>query len=839
MSIFSGLFGDQSGKKTKELTPLISRINALEEGYKKLSNDELKAKTLEFKKSLAEGKTLEDILPEAFAAVREASVRTLGQRHFDVQLMGGILLHRGGISEMKTGEGKTLVATLPAYLNALEGKGVHIVTVNDYLSRRDAVWMGQIYSALGMSVGILNTEESFIYDPKHTELDKTRDVEGGFKVVHEFLRPSSRRDAYNADITYGTNNEYGFDYLRDNIEHETSRLRQRDYHYAIVDEIDSILIDEARTPLIISAATTESEDLYKTFATISTELKPEKDYTVDEKLKAISLTDDGISHAEKLLGVDNIYSEKGIKYVHHLETAVRAKALFHLDKEYVIREGQIVIVDEFTGRLQPGRRWSEGLHQAIEAKEGVQVQKESRTYASITFQNFFRLYKKLAGMTGTALTSAEEFIKVYNLDVTAVPTNRPNARIDHNDLIFQTESGKFRAIARKIKELNQKGQPVLVGTVSIEKNEMLSEYLRREGIKHEILNAKNHEREGEIIAQAGKKGAVTIATNMAGRGVDIKLGGNPSTAEQSEEVKKLGGLFVLGTERHEARRIDNQLRGRSGRQGDPGETQFFVSLEDSLMRVFASDMIKRMMGRFGIPEDEPIENGLITRSLESAQKKIEGFNFDARKHVLQYDDVLNYQRKIVYERRRKILVGDLADVESYLAEVATGDDELQKVVEEKKKKLGSEPFLQTLRMVILQTIDMFWVEHLEVMDYMRSSVNLRAYGQRDPLVEYKREGLRLFKEMEDSTLDEVAKLIPHIGGQEFASVAQNVQVIHKEAESITASAPNQSVARVQALKDQEGNKVGRNDPCPCGSGKKYKNCGLINAPEHQKLVIKK
>jgi preprotein translocase subunit SecA len=741
-------------------------------------------------------------------------------------------LHNGKIAEMRTGEGKTLVATLPAYLNALTGNGVHIVTVNDYLSRRDAVWMGQIYSFLGLSVGIINHEQSFLYDPNHKELDTERDAEGAFKVVKEFMRPVTRREAYEADITYGTNNEFGFDYLRDNLEYKPERLRQREHAYAIVDEIDSILIDEARTPLIISAPTTDSENLYRTFAGIAEKMKGEEDYTVDEKLKAITLTPAGIDKAEKLLGVDNIYTDKGIKYVHHLETAVRAKALYRADKEYVVREGEVMIVDEFTGRLQPGRRWSEGLHQAIEAKEGVEVQKESRTFASITFQNYFRMYKKLSGMTGTAETSAEEFYKVYGLATLVIPTHRNIARKDHNDLIFQTEKGKFQAIARQVKELYAKGQPVLIGTVSIEKNEMLSQYLMREGVKHEILNAKNHEREGEIIAQAGRKGAVTIATNMAGRGVDIKLGGNPGTPEEYEAVKNSGGLFVLGTERHEARRIDNQLRGRSGRQGDPGETQFVVSLEDSLMRVFASDTIKKMMGRFGIPEDQPIENRMITNALEKAQEKIEGFNFDARKHILEFDDVLNFQRKVIYERRRAMLVGEDSAVEAYLDEVLSGTDEANReAILKKKEELGVAQFITTLRMIVLQTMDMFWVDHLEMMDYLRSSVNLRAYGQRDPLVEYKKEGLHLFKEMEQSVKDEVAKLIPNIAiVSEDGGLPKAMQEVHEGTVEITRE-------RMPIRNAHE--EIGRNDECPCGSGKKWKKCGMLSTPEHQKNMAAK
>src|SRR3989344_4309630 len=630
---------------------------------------------------------------------------------------------------MKTGEGKTLVATLPAYLVALSDKGVHVVTVNDYLSRRDTVWMGQIYSYLGLSVGVLNHSESFIYDKAHTTSDKERDELGSFHVVHEFLRPASKKEAYRADITYGTNNEFGFDYLRDNLLYSERDLSQRDYYYAIVDEIDSILIDEARTPLIISGNTGAAGGLYEKFAQIARQLEESGDYSVDEKLRAVSLTDEGINKAEKLLGIENIYTEGGVKYVHHLETAVKAKALYHKNKEYVVKDNEVVIVDAFTGRLQPGRRWSEGLHQAIEAKEGVGIKEESRTYASITFQNYFRMYQKLSGMTGTAATSKEEFYKVYGLETFVIPTHMPIARVDHGDQIFQTQAGKMKAVAKKVGELNKKGQPVLIGTVSIEHNELLSAYLRNEGIKHEVLNAKNHEREGEQIAQAGRKGAVTVATNMAGRGIDIKLGGTPGTKEEYEEVKKLGGLFVLGTERHDARRIDNQLRGRSGRQGDPGETQFLVSLEDSLMRIFAVDTIKKMMGRFNIHEDEPIENKLITNSLEKAQEKIEGFNFDARKHVLEFDDVLNFQRKIIYEKRRKILVGGKAELMEFLTGLTeTLEPEVGEKMNEKLSQtvLDTPEILEVLRRVILQTVDLFWVVHFGMMEYLRGSVNLRA-----------------------------------------------------------------------------------------------------------------
>ncbi|MEK7460344.1 MAG: SEC-C metal-binding domain-containing protein, partial [Patescibacteria group bacterium] len=620
-------------------------------------------------------------------------------------------------------------------------------------------------------------------------------------------------------ITYGTNNEFGFDYLRDNIAYAPEQLAQRDYNFAIVDEIDSILIDEARTPLIISAPSGDAENLYVVFAGISAKLKEGEDYTVDEKLKAVQITDEGIDKAEKLLGVENIYTEKGVKYVHHLETAVRAQALFRIDKEYVIRDGEIIIVDEFTGRLQPGRRWSEGLHQAVEAKEGVKIQQESRTFASITFQNYFRLYKKLAGMTGTAETSSEEFFKVYELEVIKVPTNRKVSRIDQQDLIFQTENGKFKAIARKVKELNAKGQPVLIGTVSIEKNELLSGYLKREGVQHEVLNAKNHEREGSILAQAGKKGSVVIATNMAGRGVDIKLGGNPSTPEEYEEVKSLGGLFVLGTERHEARRIDNQLRGRAGRQGDPGETQFFVSMEDSLMRVFASDIVKKMMGRLGIPEDEAIQNKIITNSLETAQEKIEGFHFDSRKHVLSYDDVMTQQRAFVYGKRREVLMEGTLGARTYLTEMIAGNEALVKLVDEKISQVGEEEFYKAVKRLILQVVDMMWMEHLEAMDYLKSSVNLRAYGQRDPLIEYKKEGLSMFREMKESVQNEILRMIPTIGAGAFIKEEEKAREVVKNAVLI-GGGENESSAREPIHSD----KVGRNDPCPCGSGKKYKKC---------------
>lgn len=761
----------------KEAEAVVPRINAEEEGMKARSLEELKAVTAELKKELEEGKTLEDILPKAFAAVREASRRTLGERHYDVQLIGGYVLHNRAIAEMRTGEGKTLVATLPVYLNALTGRGVHVVTVNDYLARRDAAWMGQIYDALGLTVGVINHESSYLYDPNHSDKDAERDELGSFKVVHEFLKPVARKDAYSADITYGTNNEFGFDYLRDNLEYDSATIRQRDRQFAVVDEVDSILIDEARTPLIISGPAKDAGELYKTFAALARTLHAGEDYTVDEKLRAVVIADSGVEKAERALGVENLYAaEGGAKFAHHLESAIKAQAVYIKDKDYVVKDGDVVIVDEFTGRLQPGRRWSEGLHQAIEAKEGVSVQKESQTYASVTFQNYFRMYDKVAGMTGTGLTSEEEFRSVYNLDVVGIPTHRPVQRKDSHDLIFQTEAGKFTAIVRAVKEKNEKGQPVLIGTTSIEVNERLASALRAAGVPHQMLNAKNHEREGEIIAQAGIRGGVTVATNMAGRGVDIKLGGNPATQEEYEAVKAIGGLYVIGTERHDARRIDNQLRGRAGRQGDPGETQFFVSLEDKLMRIFASDTVKGMMGKLGIPEDEPIQSGLVTRSLESAQEKIEGVNFDSRKHVLGFDDVLNHQRSIIYGKRREVLTGTDAEVEEVAKEHMKVAGVNEEVFEKKKSELGDQVFVATLRRAILQAYDMFWIEHLETMEHLRGSVNLRSVGGRDPFIEFRREGLKLFRDLELSLSQAIAEQIPKLGGQVVAPrVVLNMQ----------------------------------------------------------------
>ncbi len=845
MSFLDKFFGPTYEKELKEIKPIIGVINELEAGIATLSDEELQIRSRALRERVQSGTSLDEVLPEAFALVRESAKRTLGQRHYDVQLIGGVILHRGRITEMRTGEGKTLVGTLPAYLNALTGKGVHVITVNDYLARRDAVWMGQVYAMLGCSVGIINQTGSYLYDPLHSEKDAVRDAQGAYKVMYDFLRPCSRKEAYDADITYGTNNEYGFDYLRDNIEFEAKNLRQREHAYAIIDEVDSILIDEARTPLIISAPAQDSENLYVTFAQIARQLSSEVDYTIDEKLKSTTLTDHGIEVAEKILGIGNIYTDKGIKYVHHLETAVRAKALYTRDKEYVVKDNEVVIVDEFTGRLQQGRRWSDGLHQAVEAKEGVTIQQESRTYASITFQNYFRMYEKLSGMTGTALTSQEEFYSVYKLDVIPVPTHHPVKRIDHNDLIFQNERGKITAIIRKVKEVHEKGQPILIGTASIDKNELLSQELAKAGVVHEMLNAKNHEREGEIIAEAGKRGKVTLATNMAGRGVDIKLGGASATEAEANEVRALGGLFVLGTERHEARRIDNQLRGRSGRQGDFGETQFYVSMDDSLMRVFAGDTVKNMMGRFGIPEDQPIENGVITHSLESAQKKIEGFHFDSRKHVLAYDDVLNQQRHLMYAKRRKLLLGSVEDVKEVAEEVVQFDLSVTLKIQERIAELSETVWYEILRKLMLQVHDVLWVEHLEVMQHTRSSVGLRAYGQQDPLIEYRKEAVRLFREMQEASYHRIAELIPVV----------RVEAVEKEEEALKKAQARIALAggssEIQRVKEEisrtpirKEETFGRNEYVTITNGTdtetmKFKKAETLIASGEWKVVEKK
>ncbi len=889
MSIITKFFGDANAGYVKSLGAIVGGINVYTDEYGKMTDGNLRALTDGFKARLTKGETLDDLLPEAFAAVREAAGRTLAQRHFDVQLVGGVVLHRGKIAEMKTGEGKTLVATLPLYLNSLTGKGVHLVTPNDYLSQIGAGWMGPVYHALGVSAGVITHDSSGIFDPAYDDPHPHGDA----RLNH--FRPVSRREAYGADITYGTNNEFGFDYLRDNLEYQSDALRQRAHHFAIVDEIDSILIDEARTPLIISMPDEESADLYKVFARVVPQLNENEDYNVDEKLKAVAITEKGIDKVERILNIENIYEEKGVRFVRHLESSLRAQALFRRDRDYVVKDGQVIIVDEFTGRLMPGRRWSDGLHQAIEAKEGVRVEQESRTLATITFQNYFRMYEKLAGMTGTAQTSAEEFHKVYKLDVITAPTHRPMVRDDCRDLVFRTEKGKFQAAAREIKERHEKGQPVLIGTVSIAKNEYLSRLLETEGVTHQVLNAKNHEQEALIIAQAGRKGAVTVATNMAGRGVDILLGGSPVEAKEAEEVRTLGGLHVIGTERHEARRIDNQLRGRAGRQGDPGSSQFFVSLDDDLMRIFGSDKIKRMMESFGIPEDQSIENRVVSKAIEAAQTKIEGFHFDARKHVLEYDDVLNKQRDAIYRMRKEILFAKIGeegsqplrakmtemihgeiikmvefhaqseasadwDVEEIFETVraiapvsdvmrgeiralAAGEDSAEekrsKMIEhittifdarydDREKEIGAEEMRNVEQAVMLRSIDVLWMDHLDQMEHLRDSVRLRAYGQRDPLVEYKHEGSKLFRELQAAIQNQIVNTIFKVGGAPRIEERRRVEERKPE---ITLAVPSESGMVSSDVRKQTGvpsvkkqPEIGRNDPCPCGSGKKYKKC---------------
>lgn len=910
MKFFTKLFGDPNAREVSRLRAIVEQVNKLDASMQLISDADFRLKTEEFKERLKQGKTLDELLPEAFALVREVSRRVLKQRQYDVQLIGGLALHKGMIAEMRTGEGKTLTATAPVYLNALTGKGVHVVTVNDYLARRDAVWMGQVYHALGLTVSCIQHAGSFIYDPNFTAEpahDEARDTTGAFRVDMDYLRPVSRREAYAADITYGTNNEFGFDFLRDNMVQRAEDMVQRELHFAVVDEVDSILIDEARTPLIISAPAEEATDQYYRFSDLVAKLVEGEDYKIDEKQRASTLTEAGVTKLEQWLGVENLYVQAGMKTVHHIEQALRAKALFRLDRDYVVREGEVVIVDEFTGRLMPGRRYSEGLHQAIEAKERVKIQRESMTLATITFQNYFRLYAKLGGMTGTAATEAEEFHKIYKLEVLAIPSNKINKRTDLPDRVYKNELGKFRATVREIKERHQKGQPVLVGTVSIEKNELLSELLRQEGVPHEVLNAKNHAREAEIIAQAGRKGAVTVATNMAGRGVDILLGGNPTSPEEAEAVRSVGGLHVIGTERHESRRIDNQLRGRAGRQGDPGSTQFYVSMEDDLMRIFGSDRMKTMMDRLGLPDDEAIENKVLTKSLAAAQRKVEGHNFDIRKHLLEYDDVLNKHRMVIYKKRRELLLSGMertengrSPLQSVIMEMAEGEieqivafhttseqpadwdlDALAKaasmmfpqdmdvrerlrLTEEKQGTKGDLVRMRTEliealttmaresyerltqhigdvglqvdieRMVALRALDDLWIGHLMNMDYLRHGVGLQGYGQRDPLVEYKREAYRLFHEVLANLNQRVATTIfkvqvsrqtgDHTHTQEQPT-SQPIELAHPApstdaADVASASVPTVSAESIPATVKE----VGRNEPCPCGSGKKYKKC---------------
>ncbi len=895
------IFGTKHEREMKRLQPLVDRINSFEPAMKKLRDSELQAKTGELKQRLVRGELLDALLPEAFAVCREASVRLMGMRHYDVQLIGGIILNRGAIAEMKTGEGKTLVATLPVYLNALTGRGVHVVTVNDYLAKRDAEWMGQIYRWLGLTVGT---------------------------IVHD-LSDRQRKQSYGSDITYGTNNEFGFDYLRDNMKFDLDHYVQRELNYAIVDECDSILIDEARTPLIISGPAEDSVEKYYVVNQIIPHLKKDVHFVMEEKSRTVSLTEEGNSKAEQLLGVDNLYEAHNIELMHHIYQGLKAYHLYHLDVDYMIKDGEIVIVDEFTGRLMPGRRWSDGLHQAIEAKEGVKVKNENQTLATITFQNYFRMYNKLSGMTGTADTEAVEFKKIYNLDVHVIPTNKTVRRADLDDVVYKTETAKFKAIADDISERRQKGQPVLVGTVSIEKSELMSSYLKKLNVPHNVLNAKHHEREAEIVAQAGRQGAITIATNMAGRGTDIVLGGNPeflarhevpddqldefkqaiekfrqTCLREKEEVLKAGGLYIIGTERHESRRIDNQLRGRSGRQGDPGESRFYLSLEDSLMRIFNGERIQKIMNTLNVPDDEPIQAPMVSRAIEGAQRKVEGHHFDVRKHLLEYDDVMNQQRTVVYGLRRHVLGGEnvtatvlemLGDVTSRLLDIFADEnvkkeewdlqglntalaqqfgfqidfpplaeltatrvtqlvgDAVKEAYERQKAHLHSY-FEQVQKMVLLQAIDARWKEHLFRVDRLKEGINLRAYAQKDPLIEYKKEAFNAFTEMNHLIkVDAIEKLLKVQLVTQEAPAAYEGQADEEAAEAEEESYQEEALEALAALRPKEQaqmtlsgagdyapeperstgrgetmrrdhDKVGRNDPCPCGSGKKFKKC---------------
>lgn len=876
-NLFARLLGDPNTRETRRLQPLVDAANAFEPQLSTLSDSDLAGKTAGFKERLAGGETLDDILPEAFAVVREASARTIGQRHFDVQLLGGIVLHQGKIAEMKTGEGKTLVATLPIYLNALTSKGVHLVTVNDYLSRRDAGWMGPIYRFLGLSVSTIGHEFSGMYDPAFSDPHPHADD----RLNH--FRPVSRKEAYAADITYGTVNEFGFDYLRDNMALRVEDLVHRDLVYGIVDEVDFILIDEARTPLIISGMIDQSTKKYYDFARLVQRLHSGQDYTVDEKLKSATLTEAGIASVERQLGIENLADIEHVDMMHHIQQGLRAQAAFKRDVDYVVKDGQVIIVDEFTGRMMFGRRYSDGLHQAIEAKENVKIERESQTLATITLQNYFRMYGKLAGMTGTAKTEEEELLKIYNLPVVIVPTHRPMIREDHADLIYKTEKAKMRAVVAEIEEWHKQGRPVLVGTRSIEKNEQLGAALARRGIKHEILNAKQHEREAEIISQAGRFGAVTIATNMAGRGVDIILGGNPPDQVEADRVRQLSGLHVIGTERHEARRIDNQLRGRSGRQGDSGSSRFYIGLDDELMRLFAGQRIASIMDRLGIEEDTPIEHPLVTRQIESAQKKVEQYHFDIRKHVLEYDDVMNVQRKVIYGERRKVLHGDslrenildmierqvralvdahcpqdagpeewdlagLAEAAVQLiptvADVDVGSPSSREglseqlvtaaleAYERKEAEIGSEHMREIERLVLLQNIDRKWIDHLYNMEALRDGIGLRAYAQVNPLIEYQREGYDLFQEMLEEVQDETVKVLFHVQLEgEAHPLPRRTSVFvpgprtSREPVAVGSGASPASSGDGNAVgQGQIKRKIGRNDPCWCGSGKKYKKC---------------
>ncbi len=840
--VLKKLFGSQNERMLKAMGPLVERINALEPQMEALDDAALAAKTDEFRQRLEQGATLDDLLPEAFAVVREASRRILEMRHFDVQLIGGIVLHQGKIAEMKTGEGKTVVATLAVYLNALPGRGVHVVTVNDYLARRDAEWMGRLYNFLGLSFG----------------------------VVVPGVDDAGRKEAYAADVTYGTNNEFGFDYLRDNMKFSLEDFCQRDPNFAIVDEVDSILIDEARTPLIISGPADVSTDLYVKVDSLIPRFKAETHYTVDEKAKSVALTEEGVALGEQLLEVENLYDPRNIEQLHHLNQALKAHVMFKRDVDYLVRDGQVVIVDEFTGRAMTGRRFSDGLHQALEAKEGVKVERENQTLASVTFQNYFRMYNKLAGMTGTADTEAAEFKKIYNLDVMVIPTHHPMVRIDYPDAIYKTLDAKYRAIVREIKELHEYGQPVLVGTVSIDVSEKISGLLKKEKIPHEVLNAKQHDREAEIVAEAGQKGRVTIATNMAGRGTDIKLG---------EGVAELGGLHILGTSRHDSRRIDNQLRGRSGRQGDPGSSRFFLSLEDDLLRVFGSDRISGIMDRLGMEEDEPIEHNMISKAIENAQRKVEGHNFEIRKHLLEYDDVMNKQREVIYGQRREVLEStDLRDVvlemvtEQVKALAAdTGDanipsedwdwatleerfadlfffplgwDEetkrelnaaelesrlLDLVIsryDEREAEIGSANMRQLERILLLQMVDNHWKEHLLNMDHLKEGIGLRGYGQKNPLIEYKREGFKMFGEMIERMQEQTVRTMFRVRLVKSEDVEQieSQQRSRRQPMQLSRGEGGDNRAQTRRPVTRQGEKVGRNAPCPCGSGRKHKHC---------------
>ncbi len=887
-TILRKFFGTRNDRELKRLWPLVEQVTSLEAKVTNLSDEQLRDQTEEFKRRLQAGETLDDILPESFAIVREVSRRRLKMRHFDVQMLGGIVLHEGKIAEMKTGEGKTLVATLPVYLNALEDKGVHVITVNDYLAKRDTQWMGPIYGFLGLSIGVIQHDSSFIYDPTYFSTDKRLD----------FLKPCSRKEAYLADITYGTNNEFGFDYLRDNMKYDISDYCQRELNYAIVDEVDSILIDEARTPLIISGPSEESTDKYYKIDRIIPKIQKDADYTIDEKARTAILTEEGNIKVERLLGVGNLYDPANIELVHHVLQALKAHTLFKRDVDYIIKDGEVIIVDEFTGRLMPGRRWSDGLHQAVEAKEDVKIESENQTLATITFQNYFRMYKKLAGMTGTADTEAEEFAKIYNLEVVVVPTNEPMIRVDNPDMVYNTEKAKFNAVIKEIEELHQKGQPVLVGTVSIENSEVLSHLLKKKGIPHSVLNAKYHENEAEIVAQAGRSIVVTLATNMAGRGTDIILGGNPEglareylkdkkdyteddfqqalskarevCSNDRDKVVSLGGLHILGTERHEARRIDNQLRGRTGRQGDSGSSRFYLSLEDDLMRIFGSDRISGLMNRLGMEEDIPIENKIVTKAIENAQKRVEAHNFDIRKHLLEYDDVMNKQRKEIYSFRKELLQGDnlkdrifsmidevvdemisiycsedkhgegwdlkgLSDavygIFSIVPNVTPSDSnslrealslQIRDAYERKESEIGSEMLRYIEKILLLQVVDSQWKDHLLAMDHLKEGIGLRGYGQRDPLAEYKKEAFEMFADLTGRMSTEVLSRL-------FKIQVQKQETIRSEPVKQAQLNYNRGEATSAVQTVRRGKKVGRNEPCPCGSGKKFKKCCGVNA----------